>query len=57
MKPPTCTSRDGCHAPTACTGWGYCRLRNIEAGGMANVTEDQQRRWRVLDRSVGGKDV
>jgi hypothetical protein len=38
-----------CHAPLACGTWGYCRERNIYAGGMANVTPEQQEEWKRQD--------
>jgi hypothetical protein len=40
----------GCYSPGACRDWGYCRNRNIEAGGMANVTPEMQAEWRRLDQ-------
>lgn len=39
----------GCYSPTACRDWGYCRERNIDAGGMKNVTPAMQAEWRKLD--------
>lgn len=39
----------GCHAPLACGTFGYCRQRNIDAGGMANVSYEQQAEWKRLD--------
>lgn len=41
--------RMGCMAPMACTGFGYCRNRNIDAGGMKNVTPAMQAEWKALD--------
>ena len=38
-----------CYSPQACAGFGYCRNRNIEAGGMKNVTPEDQAEWRALD--------
>lgn len=38
-----------CYSPTACKGWGYCRERNIAAGGMKNVTPEMQRQWKLED--------
>lgn len=49
MTRPRCVNLYGCTAPTACAGWGYCRQRNIDAGGMRNVTERDQMEWRVAD--------
>jgi hypothetical protein len=45
----TCLSRengDHCRSPRACRDWGYCRVLNIRAGGMKNVTAEMQREWR-----------
>jgi hypothetical protein len=39
----------GCYSGGACRDWGYCRERNIEAGGMKNVTPAMQAEWRKLD--------
>jgi hypothetical protein len=39
----------GCYSPEACKGWGYCRQRNIDAGGMKNVTPEDQEEWKRLD--------
>lgn len=39
----------GCYSPTACRDWGYCRNRNIDAGGMKNVTPAMQAEWKALD--------
>lgn len=39
----------GCYSPTACRDWGYCRERNISAGGMQNVTPEMQAEWRKVD--------
>lgn len=41
--------RMGCMAPLACGTFGYCRQRNIDAGGMSNVTPEQQEEWKRLD--------
>ncbi|WLJ71052.1 hypothetical protein [Sphingomonas phage Kimi] len=38
-----------CYSPGACKDWGYCRQRNIDAGGMRNVTPEDQARWRQED--------
>ena len=32
-----------CYSPGACKDWGYCRQRNIDAGGMRNVTPEDYR--------------
>ncbi len=42
-------SLTGCISPLACAGWGYCRERNIKAGGMKNVTPEMQAEWKKLD--------
>jgi hypothetical protein len=39
-----------CYSPMACATWGYCRERNIQAGGMKNVTPEMQDEWRKLDK-------
>lgn len=36
-----------CRSPYACKDWGYCRQRNIDAGGMKYVTTEMQARWRL----------
>lgn len=41
----------GCYSPISCRDWGYCRQRNIHAGGMRNVTPEMQVRWREQDAS------
>jgi hypothetical protein len=38
-----------CYSPMACNGWGYCRNRNIQAGGMDNVTAAMQDEWKRMD--------
>ena len=48
MGRPKCTS-DACRSPVACTGWQYCRLRNVAAGGMENVTFAMQEEWIAMD--------
>lgn len=39
----------GCYSPAACSGFGYCRNRNVDAGGMPHVTPEMQAEWRRLD--------
>lgn len=46
---PKCTGPYRCCSPMACTDWGYCRDRNVTAGGMKNVTPAMQAEWRVID--------
>jgi hypothetical protein len=36
-------------SPGACRDWGYCRQRNIDAGGMKNVTPAMQAEWKKED--------
>jgi len=38
-----------CYSPMACNGWGYCRNRNIQSGGMDNVTASMQDEWKRMD--------
>jgi len=49
MNQPRCTKAHGCMSPVACSGWRYCRERNIDAGGMKNVTPELQGLWRETD--------
>jgi hypothetical protein len=48
MSKPKCL-RDYCWSPVACGAWGYCRQRNVDAGGMKNVSPDDQKLWKSLD--------
>lgn len=40
---------NGCYSREACRDWGYCRQRNVNEGGMKNVTPELQAQWRALD--------
>lgn len=42
-----------CYSPIACQGFGYCRERNVEAGGMRNVSPEQQAEWKKTDNEKG----
>lgn len=44
----------GCHSPLACATFGYCRDRNIQAGGMKNVSPEDQEQWKQLDNPKKG---
>lgn len=45
--PEPCLNAYGrCFSPIACTGWGYCRERNLTRGGTPD--EATQNRWRSL---------
>ena len=56
MSPPRSKRRpcggSWCRSPTACADWGYCRQRNIDAGGMRNVTREDQETWRIPDKDI-----
>lgn len=41
-----------CRSPFACSDWGYCRQRNIDAGGMKNVSPAMQSEWRSTDQEA-----
>lgn len=41
---PVCT-KQRCHSPVACSGWGYCRERNID--GLP--TPEQVEKWKRVD--------
>ena len=44
-----CFKNKSCNAPMACGSFGYCRERNIDAGGMDNVTTAMQQEWIWMD--------